>query len=329
MRQRSDKLPKPILSKKDEGVPDGYIGVFQYFVDSDKFNHLFGVETATKLRKNTYNNVLKLFNEYGSSHYEKLWNIHIPEIVDLKLNEYANFKEIKDLCYYMECFSSIEKVSKGIKRYRISFGFKMSKLEEYYSLKEKSVEQNIPFIPPKANKRFKDDRDKLVVDFGLVYMPFNKIRSDGTSNNTPIPRNALARRFNDWKMLKELSLYEACNLAMKTVMENYPVDGLSDLENYEILTVFDKCILKKKNNNISPIKIIIDVKSDIVDMADKILIRWNADPLNQHKMAYSRKQYIEDAIAYYNSKMPLKYSNPKLLKDLDKIKEQEKIIKGG
>ena len=314
--KKNDTFIRPYLSLKDEYVPDDCISIYEMFILSSNMKNLYGEKVAKELRKKTYNNVLKLYEEDGADDYTKFWNFHVEEISEMRLNEFAKFEPLEPYCRYIEAFKK-KKKSNGKIRWVISFGIKKSTIEKFLEEKERCRREDIPFIPPTIKKGRKPIKE--MIDFGTYQL------YTGNVNEISIEKGALYERFKKWAALQGITLREAGLMAINSVIDLYPVDDLEELSDFQKITVFDKNYLAKKDvfKEIKPYK--ANINGETFCKAEKILYRYNLDPTNVCKEK-NMNQYVNEALELMNSKMPLKYSNPDLYEQYKELKDQKEFF---
>ena len=322
---RGNKYIPPKLSAKDEGVPADYVGIYDLFVISEDVRRLYGEERANMLRKTTYENVLKLYNKYGSMDYDRFWNFHINEINYLKLNEFARFDKLSDFCGYIKCFKTRQSSGKTA-RDLISFGIKMEHLKIYAEEKKRCEKEGIEFIPP-IFKNKSNNNNKDIIDFGVIQL---LIAEDDPNAKVILEKNEIYKRFEDWRKLKKLKKKEAFKMALREVVDNHPIDDLKSLEDYKVVTEFDKVFFAANKEKRGTVSVNIQLDCEVHREMAEIIYRYNEDIENKLYAPKTMVQYVREAVARMNKQMPLKYTDTekweeylKVQKELERLKESE------
>ena len=314
---------EPQLSLKDEGVPDTHISMYDLFVSSKEAKKMFGEKVAIKTRKETYNGVLEYFNKYNARDYASFWNLYIEEIKILRLNKFANFKELEPLCSYIECFCTphITK-SRKIKKDLISFGIRRSTLREYYLKKEEAENNGTEFIPPKYTKVGRP----ITKDFVL----FGEDLINTTNNpneKVGIPRNEIFSRFEHWRNINGLSKKEAVLMALESVVDLNKTDGVGELSEYTRETIFDNVIYKTNRENSKEERIYLRIDADLKEQVAQVIKIYNNQPENKTKTPLTFSSYMQNASIMLNKKMGIKYTNPELYAKEQAMKTKKRKFK--
>ncbi len=297
---------KPILSKCDEGVPADHIGLYEMFVISPQVRRLYGENKAQEMRKKSYENVEKLFYEYGSGDYAKFWNLHIKQINYRGDNEFAKFAELKDVCEYIKAFTRTIKVQ-GKSRREISFGISLKLLKDYKEKKEKALAEGKKFVPPLRVNNKGWDRDSIT--FGE--QQFNM----GKKIQVKVAKNCLYNRFEHWRKIRNLTRPKALLLALDAVVKYYPEKGIKPLEEYHVKTVYDDVYCDSEEQGLEEKPIRMSVAGSVYEQMVDIIFRYNFDPNNKTNKLLTISNYVPQAIKLMNEKMPLKYSDPDAFKE--------------
>ena len=313
----------PKLSQKDEGVPSDYVGIYDLFVTSEDVRALYGEERANMLRKASYENVLGLYNKYGSMDYDRFWNFHINEINYLKLNEFARFDKLADLCGYIKCFKT--KVSSGkTARNLISFGIKMEHLKKYAEEKERCEREGIDFVAP-IFKNKSNNNNKDIIDFGIVQL---LLVENDPSTKCSVEKSEIYKRFEDWRKIRNIKKKDAFKMAMKEIVDNHPIKDLKSLEEYKVVTEFDKVFFVANADKRGTVSVNIQLDCEVHREMAEIIYRFNEDMENKLYAPKTMTQYVREAVARMNKQMPLKYTDTEKWEEYLKVQKELERLKG-
>lgn len=304
----------PTLSERDEYVPETHIGLYSLVRNEKNKSVYMGESQCQSVRKKTYESVLKIFREYSSPSYADLWNYNIAAINDNGLNYFTANPNIAPIAHLIQCFETQVDSKKygGKGRLMISFGINRQALNYYL----KSVADGRTKIP-----RLKDPPPKTreAVIFGYDTV---KIGKDG---KLLLERNAIYNRFEHWCKIQGVTIEEGAMMALQTLMKDYSIDELNDLNYYNVVTELDREIFgkeveeEKENRTISFSKMFLN-------KAKEIITRYNRDPNNLIKGRLDIDTYVNNALYLINSNMPVKYRDPELAEDIETTKKMEEQL---
>lgn len=296
----------PLLSDKDEFVPDTHIGMYQ-LVTNPKDPAIYMAELqCQKMRKETFDAVATLYKKYGSPDFQIFWNYNLEAINELGLNKFTTHTRLLPIVGIMECFEKKMKLkSNGSMRYVISFGVEKKKLSDYLREVKFSKKTGKEVPPPRLELKHPNKSRDLIL-FGETIL-----KTEG--GNLVIDKNAVYNQFSHWCSLNGVTKKTGATMALKFFVENHKIDGLGDVEDYDILTELDRPVLaaKRKTENIDEtIKVRID--GNLLAKAKDIVKKYNRDVANIAKETLTMAGYINNAIHLLNEHMPLKYRDPEL-----------------
>lgn len=311
--REKDYIP-PTLSEKDEYIPETHIGMYSLVRNEKNKSVYMGESQCQSVRRKTYESVLKIFREYSSPSYADLWNYNISAINDNGLNYFTANPHIAPIAHLIQCFEThIDGQKYGSKGHlMISFGINRQALNYYL----KSVADGKPKIP-----RLKDPPPKTreAVLFGYDTVNIGK---DG---KLLLERNAVYNRFEHWCKIQGVTVEEGAMMALQTLIKDYPIDELNDLNYYGVVTELDRQIFEKEveeekeNRTISFSKLFLN-------KAREIITRYNRDPNNLEKGRLDIDIYMNNALYLINSNMPVKYRDPELEEDIKNTQKMEEQI---
>lgn len=282
------------LSEKDEYVPKDYIGMYSIFRNPKNSSVYMGEEHCQKLRNDTFEDILKLFKEYGSPSFSDLWNYNRKIITEAGMNHFLFHPKIAPIAKMIRCFEVIKKETHKKKTLVVSFGINKDDLIEYFKTgKTKSPRRSFP------------KKSQNIVLFGA-----EDIKIDG-SIILRIERSALYWQFQHWCLLNGISEDDGILMALEEVIKAYPQKSLKERREYDFPTAFDEVIMRKPENG-EPEECTFLCQGSVYALADRIIDRWNRDPDNITKKKMDFGTYCNNALLLLNKSMPLKYSNPEL-----------------
>lgn len=314
---RSKDFIPPNLSKKDEYVPKSHIGMYSLLRNPKNESIYMGEDACQNIRMKTFQSVLRIFHKYGSPDYSELWNYNISAINDAGFNYFTVNSNIAPIADLIECFEQEYKISNGNKRLMISFGINKEILVQYLKDVKQSKETGEKVIIPKLKKPGNKTRAEVIFGYGTIKV--------GIGNEVKIGRNAIFNRFQHWCSLNGISERDGILTALQNVMDDYPIEGLYDTEYYHVVTELDRMIFKSTEEKES---FDIELSSVIFNQTNEIIQRYNSDPNNLEKGEMTFDTYISNALYLLNSKIPLKYRDPKLQQDIYDVSEMEKDAGG-
>lgn len=311
-KQYSDR-PSLHLSEKDEYVPATHIGMYSILRDPKNKNVYLDEEHCQKLRSGTYEGLLEIYKKYGSPDLADLFNCSpIDMLADTGLNHFAFHPNIAPVACLIECF---ETEIKGC--LFISFGIDKKRLAEYFKNKDKPG-----FKAEELRKECENPQSQEKLLFGEEEICLD----DHTS--VKIERNALYRRFEHWCALQDMDMTTGLFTALQALVEVYPVDGLMELDEYDVITEFDQALFKKPKRREKTIERNMKISGSVYATSNKIIARYNRDPANLARANMSFDDYTNNALHLLNKSMDLKYQDPELYMELRQIERAEEYNDG-
>lgn len=306
-----------VLSKKDEGVPDTHIPLYQIFVISPEIRNLYGENVANELRRNTYRNVLKEFEKLGATDFCDFWNAFKVEIAELKMIEFAKYEKLKPFCEYVECFKTEYMTQHKKPRHLIHFGISRKILNKYREEQLRAKKLGIEFVPPTLRKTNVTEKERALN--GEYFWKHEKTKI------ARVPKNEVFYRFSHWCELQGVSKIEGCKMALEAVVLMNPVEGILPLSAYKQESVFDKLENTKREKTDFRVAT-AKINADVYNQASDIISAYNKDTDNKTKSNMNISKYINNALVHLNNKMPLQYRNPKLYEEQQKTKEYVEYV---
>lgn len=311
---RGEGYIPPTLSEKDEYIPETHIGMYSLVRNEKNMSVYMGESQCQTVRKKTFDSVLKIFREYGSPSYSDLWNYNIAAINDNGLNYFTTNMHIAPIAHLIQCFETkIDGKTYGSKHLMISFGINKKALNYYL----KSVSDGRPKIPHLKEPPPKT-RESVLFGYDTI-----KVGKDG---KLILERNAVYNRFEHWCMLQGVTLEEGAMMALQTLIKDYPIDELNDLNYYGIVTELDRQIFEKQIEEEKETRTISFSKM-FLNKAREIITRYNRDPNNIEKGRIDIDTYMNNALYLINNNMPVKYRDPELADDIENTKKMEEQLK--
>lgn len=299
----------PLLSKKDEFVPDTHIGMYSILRNPKNKNVYLNEQHCQKIRQDTFDNIMKLYHQYGSPDIATLFNTNIDLFTEAGLNEFAHIRNLIPLRNVIElCVKKTGKSEYGFtKREIISFGIRKDILEYYFNTRK---------VPILQRDRSGSRRDFIL--FGADEIDV------GLGQPAKVNRTAQYRKFEHWCDIQGVDKQDGFIMALESLFEKYPLSNLLPTSEYDIITEFDKPILAKRIPQIDTENNRIDKQvrfsKFLYQWAEDILARYNRDPENALRQM-DINAYINNALNLLNNNMDLKYRNPELQQDIEETKK--------
>lgn len=295
----------PLLSEQDEFVPDTHIPLYKLVTNPKDPAIYMSEAVCQKMRKETFDNVHTLYKKYGSPDFQIFWNYNLEAINELGLNKFGTHTRLLPIIGLMECFEKKMKLkSNGQMRYLISFGINRDKLTDY--LREVKLSKKTGKEVPLPKAEFKGNKSRDFILFGEA-----QIQAGG--GQLLIDKNAVYNQFSHWCSLNGITKKTGATMALKFFVDNNPISGLGDLEDYDIFTELDKPVLAMKKKNEGPPEVIkVSVDGTVLGKARDIIKRYNRDVANIAKETLTIHGYVNNALHLLNQNMALKYRDPEM-----------------
>ena len=270
-----------------------------------------------KMRKETYSNVLKLYNKYGSKDFDAFYNVHAEEIVALGLNRFVMHDKIAPIAHLIECFQTKWR-SESTKKIRraISFAIRLDVLEAYGKAVQEARDNGTKLVLPELPRNGQEPRKSLAI-FGTAAVEIN----DGEKHMLKPERNALYNQFVAWCKADGISVPQGLMQAMDLIIQQRPHEEVKEIEHYRIVTEFDRQIMIP--TTMADQEKYIKVNGELYAKTMDIIRRYNADPRNLAKGNISFSVYCNNALVTQNSKAPLKYRDPDAYEQMLRAKEAD------
>lgn len=326
-----------LLSTKDQYVPENYIGITDLFLNPkyalpgySSEQWCLGYKILDEYRTKTFREIKKRFQISGARSFAKYWNGNLDAINSMGLNEFAKLSCFSELATAMICFEEVVKNKNNDNRRRfVSFGIRKDIYEGYAESLREALETGQ--MPNKVN--LFDNRKKRLND--LFMAPLTSITfkdAQGHNHAIQINKNEIFYKFERWCKIKGIQKKQGIYDAMVLMMEQNPVDGLEDVKAFTKDSGINSREVVLSTCEKSGCFIQIKFPESITNQMRSIIRRFNSDPENKVKnKQLTTNTYITNAIAAYNKRMPLKYSDPIAYKEYLEIKkdaEYNNIISG-
>lgn len=293
----------PVLSEKDEFVPDTHIGMYGIFRNPKNKAVYISEQHCQSIRKKTFDGILNFFRRYGSPDFADLFNYNVETFTALGLNYFATQPKIAPLANVIECFT-VSPHFNGIRK--VAFGIDKRILRSYFKTR------SIPIIT-RTKKKSRD----------LVLLGAEEVRLS-PEVNLKIDRTAWYRRFVNWCELQGVDQQEGIIMAFEQLFNAYPLADLLPTSEYDFLTEFDKPLfVKRKGIAKGTTNKTVELSNVLNGLAEDIIKRYNRDPNNATKQL-DFNTYVNNAIYLLNNSMDVKYQDPQLYQE--KI-QTERMIK--
>jgi len=317
-RKRGANFQAPFLTRSDEYIPTNtHIGITDLMQSKELPEWRMRKDAIEQMRKETYSNVLKLYNKYGSKDFDVFYNVHAEEIVSLGLNRFVMHDKLAPIAHLIECFQSKWRSERTKKiRRAISFAIRWDMLEAYGEAVREANDNGTKLALPELPRDGKEPRKSLAI-FGTASIEIN----DGEKHVLNPERNALYNQFVDWCKADGVSVSQGLMQAMDLIIQQRPHEEVKPIEQYKIVTEFDKQIMIP--TTMPDQEKTIKVNGELYAQTKMIIDRYNADPRNLAKGNISFSVYCNNALALQNSKAPMKYRDPEGYEQLQKAKQAD------
>lgn len=318
------------LSKKDEFVPENYISLTELLLNPDyalpgysKEEWVIGYKALDSMRRKTFTQAKNIMNNLNLKSFSYFWNGNLDAINERGFNEFYKLSSLRDLCSCMIAFEEkiVSQQNKRNNRY-ISFGISKSNYNKYYDNLKKSIE--LGTIPKKI--RLSDSHKKRSSD--LLFAPTISINLSGKNasneNKIVINKIGLYYQFEEWCKLKGKTKKQGIYEAMQCLLNQNPISKEESNNIVEVKNPFSSLeygVLEKKEGTS---RTSIDIDSDVYEKSKGIIRRFNSDPGNISKKKLTFSTYVSQAVAAYNARVPLRYSDPIAYREYQEIKEAER-----
>ena len=303
-KRRKNYIP-PLLSDKDEFVPDTHIGMYSLLTNPKDPAIYMSEAQCQKLRKDTFEGVYNLYKKYGSPDFAIFWNYNIDAINEIRLNKFGTHTKLLPVIGIIQCFEKKMKLkTNGHIRYIISFGINKKKLTDYLKSVQhaKKMGEDLPPLP-KLNLPGNKSKDFII--FGGT-----TIKTDG--GTLSIDRNSVYNQFSHWCELNGITKKQGATMALKYFVDNHPLDGLGELADYDVITEFDATVYARKTQDSVDESYKVKFDGTLLSKAKAIIKRYNRDIANIEKETLTINGYVNNAVHLLNQNMPLKYRDPEL-----------------
>lgn len=317
------------LSEKDQGVPDSYISLTDFFMNPEyalpgysKEEWALGFKTFDEMRKKTFRNAKRLFLKTAANSFASFWNGNIDALNESQINEFSKLSSFRDLCGFMIAFETIKTsvINKRNNRY-ISFGISKSNYNIYKYTLELSIKRGE--VATKFN--LSDSHKRRLND--LYMAPKVAIYFDGEKRrdqySVTVDKIDLYHQFEFWcrtnGKTRKQGIYEAIQVLLKQCPLG-PNKGENSNVSVDEISSLTYVINSRETGKQSAS---INIPASIYDDANKIIRRYNNDPQNVTKDKLNFSMYVAQAVAAFNKRVPLKYSDPIAYQNYLEIKEAE------
>lgn len=310
----------PLLSDKDDFVPETHIGMYRLLTNPKDPAIYMSEAQCQKLRHETFDTVNTLYKKYGSPDFQIFWNYNLEAINELGMNKFGTHSKILPVIGLIECFEKKMKLkSNGHYRYIISFGIDKERLKRYFYEVRRAKQYGGEVPPPKLVLKRNKTRDLVL---------FGEAKLSAGGGRMIIDKNAIYNQFSHWCSLNGVTKKTGATMALKYFIENHPIDGIEDLENYDVFTEFDKPILAaKKKDKAFDETIKVKMDGEVLRKANEIIKLYNRDVANIAKETLTLDGYANNAFHLLNQNMPLKYRDKELYEQKMQLELMEKNAK--
>lgn len=317
------------LSKNDEYVPDKYIPLSDFFLNPkyalpgySEEEWVMGFKTLNEMRKKTFSQAKKRFVTAGAKSFASFWNGNLDAINDSGINQFAKLSAFRELSSCMIAFEEriISATNKRNNRF-ISFGISKDNYNKYAeSLRIAIMSGSIP-----EKVKLYDNHKRRLND--LFSAPTTHFEFDGkdrkSQHKVTVNKIDLYYEFERWCKLKGKTKKQGIYEAIQALLDQNPINS-DDSQN--VLTKRNEfgsleCVISSRESG--EVNATVKMPASIYDGATAIIRRFNSDPANISKNRLTMSAYVSQAVAAFNKRVPLKYSDPVAYKEYIAIKESE------
>lgn len=292
------------LSEFDEGVRDeDFIGLYTLFTNSENKIVYMGKDRCQNMRKELFDNSLRIFRKYTGESFADFFNYTIDEIGRLGENPFVMEKGFSRIANSIKAYE-VKLGRGGLFKYSVSFGINKKLAYEHFEKIEKGLFDDEE-IELEQNKKDPEKRQEILNGKEHISVTDDYI--------VAIERNAIMRKFQHWCALQKIDARAGIIIAFEELFKTHPNPKLKPTREYESLTELDKLIINNpKTQKGVKKRIEVELPKSLLDNAEIIIERYNRDVNNLAKEKLRLETYLSNAILLLNKKMPLKYRNPKL-----------------
>lgn len=257
-------------------------------------------ENIFKYRKESFYKTKKICDSLGIKKYSKYWNYNVQDF-DNKINSFLNDERIFPIANVIEMYriKKLGKILKNEYHYAVNFAIKKEYIINYAKFENVNYKRHNYFD---MDKNYLLEKQKIGKKLGSEII---------------VAKTNLLENFKIWAKQHNLSLDEALEIMIDSFLKsnNFKIQDIVKYEVYNIRHEVDSEELKIK----------IDKKTQ-ENMMD-IIARYNLSNIIQ----ISLDDYVQSAILEKNIKVPVKYRNPDLYNEKEKMEKfinyyKEKLI---
>ena len=324
------KTFKFYLSERDQDVPESYIPLTDFFLNSDyalpgysKEEWAIGFKALDEMRKKTFRNAKRIFFKTGAKSFSSFWNGNIDALNESKTNEFCKLSSFIYLSGFMIAFEVIKKSQPNQKNNRyISFGISKSNYNIYKYTLELAIKRGetvTKFNLSDPHKRRSND---------LYMLPKMTFGFDGEKRKdqytVTVDKIDLYHQFEFWCKINGYTKKQGIYKAIQELLKQYPLEK-NENENQNVFNdEFSSLTYVINSRDSGRQNTSISIPAPIYDDANKIIRRFNNDPQNATKNKLNFSMYVAQAVAAFNKRVPLRYSDPVAYQQYLEIKETEK-----
>lgn len=310
------------LSDRDEYCGDKYIPITELFSDPkyclpgmDKNSWGLGSAKIDEFRRMSFNAVKKRWNEDKRCKFSTYWNANIEAINQLGLNEFAKISWFRDLANVMAALQCDDKPIGKRKRHIVSFGIRLDLYRKYYKWR-------LQLVKCGSDAQFKKPviRDMAVLTakrYGTKMSEIVQIEK----RDIAVKKDQIFLDFRQWCEERNYVIGEGLKAAMKLIMD---VDPLKENRKYKYkATDIEQCVVKTEIQPSEDRSFHTRLPGELLEQMYQIIRLYNSDKENEFKPKLTSAAYVAQAIAYYNKRVPLKYSDPIAYEEYLTTKQQK------
>ncbi len=310
-----------LLTDRDEFVPASHIPLYALFIEPEQSRDLFSVDTGELRRKAMYKNVLAEFKRVKADNFANFWNYYAFEIVASGMVEFHQYEPLEGLCQYIECFErKLPNRKKTGLTTHISFGLNKHVIKSYFDAKQEAEATGVEFVPPPKAVRYPAPIMKTDFYKEVVHASASPANASIKDARVFLQRIVCNRMFKHWALLNKLTYSQAMVRILQDFFENNEFEGMHPPEFYENEESVLEAYADVPRPATRDVNVTVGIGYEMALTMERIIKNYNNAYENKGKPLWSMSSYIKDAIALLNTTINLKYSNPKLYRQ---IKDEE------
>lgn len=295
------KIIKNYLSSTDKEIPEEY-----YPIDEICLSLGISKEKIQEYRRKSFEAAKSWCKRHGSNNVCTFWNINTADF-DTDINHFAKHTDLIDIAPLITMYKCKHKETRVRE-------IEAKGLEDHFwhsfCIRKSYIKNYIMYGQTNSKKSIRRNTTTGINVYGQY-----KIVIDSTDKEIKALQGAKNKTyfdFRDWAKENGLTISEAALLAMDEILKKYPVEIPKKSEVRSDLIYLDE--IKPKD-----VTTTLTIPGEIHSKMANIVRRFNRE--NAKKITF--RDYIINAIAEKNARVPLKYSEPELAIEQERLKKMQ------